>query len=102
MLIWVVGFLFLFSCTASEDVVLLECQQNVGEACNKLGKNRTGKEAVSFFRRACDLGNTNGCVNLAEQIYKEDLTEARRVLKFSCDKGNTSACARFAELALEK
>lgn len=78
----------LLSCTASQDAIEAECKQGIGEACNKIGNHK----------RACDLGNTNGCVNLAETIKKTDFDEARRVLKFSCDKGNSTACVKLTEL----
>lgn len=90
--------LLLFSCTSGEQTLKFECEQNTGEACNKLGKARQGQEAIQFFRRACELENTNGCVNLAEKVQGTDRPEALRVLKYACDRGNTTGCSRFAEL----
>lgn len=92
-------FLFLLSCTAGRDAQVEECRKGIGEACNQLGKSLDGLDALTQFRRACDLGNTNGCVNLAERTNNAD--EAKRVLKFSCDKGNTNACAKYAELLVK-
>ena len=74
----------------------------MGEACNKLGKNRQGSEAIVFFRRGCELENTNSCISLAENIRSENRQEALRVLKYSCDRGNTRACVLFAEMSLDK
>ena len=92
-------FLFLTACTSGEQTLLFECnEQNQGEACNKLGKARSGEEALKFFRRGCDLENTNACVSLAEAT--SDRGEALRVLKYSCDRGNTRACAKFAEMSV--
>lgn len=89
------------SCTQGEQTLLFECnEQNQGEACNKLGKARTGEEALKFFRRGCKLENTNSCVSLAEAT--PDKQEALTVLKYSCDRGNTRACAKFAELSVLK
>lgn len=97
-----VSALFLFSlsaCTQGEQTLLFECnEQNQGEACNKLGKTRTGEEALKFFRQGCKLENTNSCVSLAEAT--PDRQEAMQVLKSSCDRGNTRACAKFAELSV--
>lgn len=104
--LWIVG-LFLFTalaglgCTSGDQTLLFECEQNTGEACNKIGKKREGEEAVKFFRRACELENTNGCVNLAEQIAAKDPDGAKRALKYACDRGNTNACAKFAELTVK-
>lgn len=95
--------LFLVSCTSGEQTLRFECeQQNAGEACNKLGKAREGEAAISYFRRGCDLENTNSCVNLAQQIQDSNRAEALRVLKYACDRGNTNGCARFAQLSVQK
>lgn len=100
MLYLFLPLLLLFSCTSGEQTLRFECEdQNVGEACNKLGKAREGEEAMRYFKRGCELENTNSCVNLADKIQGSDRAEALRVLKFACDKGNTNACASFAELA---
>ncbi len=89
-------FLLLWSCTSNEKVLLFECnEQNQGEACNKLGKAREGEEALKFFRRGCELENTNSCVSLAEKTPNQE--EALKVLKYSCDRGNSTACVKFAE-----
>ncbi len=89
-------FLLLLSCTSNEKVLLFECnEQNQGGACNKLGKAREGEEALKFFRRGCELENTNSCVSLAEKTSNQE--EALRVLKYSCDRGNSTACVKFAE-----
>jgi TPR repeat protein len=91
----------LAACTSDGKTELFECeQQHQGEACNKLGKAREGAEALRYFRKGCDLGNTNSCVSLAE--HTTDRNEALTVLKSSCDKGNTTACAKYAEKATEK
>jgi TPR repeat protein len=91
------------SCTSGEQTLLFECeQQNAGEACNKLGKARQGEEALRFFRRGCELENSNSCVSLAEKIKDSDRPEALRVLKLSCDWGNARACANFSELVSTK
>lgn len=91
----------LAGCTQGEQTLLFECnEQNQGEACNKLGKARTGEEALKFFRQGCKLENTNSCVSLADNT--PDKEEALRVLKFSCDRGNTRACAKFAELSVQE
>ncbi|RZA08878.1 MAG: sel1 repeat family protein [Proteobacteria bacterium] len=92
------AFLFASACTDGDKTILFECEQNTGEACNKIGKKREGAEAIKFFRRACDLDNTNGCVNLGERIKLSDRPEALRVLKKACDRGNTDGCVKFAEL----
>lgn len=95
--------LLLTACTSGEQTLLFECeQQNTGEACNKLGKNRDGAEAVKYFRRACELENTNGCVNLAAKVQGQDREEALRVLKYACDRGNSDGCVKYAELATAK
>jgi TPR repeat protein len=86
-------------CTDGDKTLLFECEQNTGEACNKVGKKREGAEAVKYFRRACELENTNGCVNLAERIKGSERAEALRVLKYACDRGNTDGCVKFAELS---
>lgn len=89
------------ACTQGEQTLLFECnEQNQGEACNKLGKARTGEEALKFFRQGCKLENTNSCVSLAEAT--PDKKEALTVLKTSCDRGNTRACAKFAELSVNQ
>lgn len=83
-------------CTSNEKTLLFECnEQHQGEACNKLGKARNGEEALRFFRKGCDLENTNSCVSLAEKT--SDKAEALRVLKYACDQENTHACALYAE-----
>ena len=91
----------LAACTSGEKTMLFECNdQNVGEACNKLGKARTGEEALAFFRKGCQLENTNSCVNLAENTRDEG--EAERSLKLACDKGNTTGCTKLAERLAKK
>lgn len=99
-----VGLLICFtSCTAGEKTLIFECEeQNTGEACNKLGKAREGAEALKYFKRACELENTNGCVNLGDKLKVSDRAEALRVLKFACDRGNTTGCVKFSELAVQK
>lgn len=100
-LLLALALLFLSACTQGEQTLLFECnEQNQGEACNKLGKARTGEEALKFFRQGCKLENTNSCVSLAEAT--SDKQEALNVLKYSCDRGNTRACAKFAELSILK
>jgi TPR repeat protein len=94
-----IACLALAACTDGDKTLVFECEQNTGEACNKVGKKREGAEAIKFFKRACDLENTNGCVNLAERIKGSDRAEALRVLKYACDRGNTDACVKFAELS---
>lgn len=90
---------FIFSnCTNDGAAVTRECEQGVGEACNKLGKDSSGAEAERFFRKACDLGNTNGCVNLAGLVRERDPGAAKQALHYACDRGNTNACAKLAEL----
>ena len=94
------AFFLLSACTQGEQTLLFECnEQNQGEACNKLGKARSGEEALKFFRQGCKLENTNSCVSLAEAT--SDKQEALRVLKYACDRGNTRACAKFAELSVQ-
>lgn len=96
------SFLLLSGCTGNDQTLAFECEQNTGEACNKLGKKREGDEAVKLFRRACELENTNGCVNLAAKVQDKDREEALRVLKYACDRGNTDGCVKYAELAAPK
>lgn len=89
------------ACTQGEKTLLFECnEQNQGEACNKLGKARTGEEALKFFRQGCKLENTNSCVSLASAT--PDKEEALTVLKYSCGRGNHLACAKAAELSVLK
>jgi TPR repeat protein len=92
----------LVACTSGEQTLVFECeQQNQGEACNKLGKAREGEAAVAYYKKGCDLENTNSCVSLAEAIKAKDVEGALKALKFACDKGNTTACAKRAALLVE-
>jgi TPR repeat protein len=86
-------FLLFFNCSNGEQLQT-DCKNGIGEACNQLGKSLSPPADIEFFRKACNLGNTNGCVNLSEKV---DFPEAQRVLKFSCEKGNTRACTKLAE-----
>jgi len=97
--IFIAALLSFAACTDGDKTLAFECEQNTGEACNKIGKKREGEEAVKYFRRACELENTNGCVNLAGLISGRDRPEALRVLKYACDRGNTDGCVKFAELS---
>ena len=90
---------FLVSCTANEQTLLFECeQQNSGEACYKLGKAKSGPDALLFFHKGCELGSTNGCVSAVEVSGAADQEETKRVLKIGCEKGNPTACGKFKEL----
>lgn len=99
IILLMMGMMAFAACTDGDKTLVFECEQNTGEACNKIGKKREGEEAVKFFRRACELENTNGCVNLAERIKGKERSEALRVLKYACDRGNTDGCVKFAELS---
>lgn len=93
------AFFALAACTDGDKTLIFECEQNTGEACNKVGKKREGEEAIKFFQRACDLENTNGCVNLAEKVKGTDRARALKALRYACDRGNTDGCVKFAELS---
>jgi hypothetical protein len=82
-----------------------ECAKGMGEACNQMGKellDQEKKRALTFFRKACDLANTNGCVNLAINIQAQDPEGARRALSYACNRGNTNACTKLAESLIRK
>jgi len=97
----IIVFLSMAGCTGNSNTLLKECDQGIGEACNKLGQelqDNDMKKAEQYYKKACDLSNTNGCVRYAELIKIKNFEEARRVLRYSCDRGNSTACVKFAEL----
>lgn len=99
---WIALSFALLACTAGEQAKLEECEKGIGEACNQLGKSREGEAALKFYRRACSLANTNGCVNLADRVSASNPNEAKRALEYACERGNTSGCAKLAELLTSK
>lgn len=94
--------LLLLACNSASETRIADCKAGVGEACNQMGRATSGADADAYFRRACDLSNTNGCVNLAIKIKTKNPTEAKRVLKYACDRGNTDACVKYAEILVEQ
>lgn len=87
------------ACFSDTKTMELECTQNVGEACHKLGKDLESKDvraAQVFYQRACDLKNTNGCVGLARLLEKAG-SDPKPPLRSACDRGNTQACVLLSE-----
>lgn len=93
--ILLLSFLGLAGCTfgGDEKTMIFECeQQNAGEACHKLGKRRTGEEALRYFRMGCEKQATTACLSLAAAT--PDKAEAEKVLKQACEWKNPEACAK--------
>jgi len=66
-----------------------------------LGILSSGKKKVSLFQEACDLGDINGCINLA-YLYKhgsEGLTKncskALSLYQKSCESGRERICKKL-------
>jgi len=77
------------------------CIQGKKSACVYLGILSSGKKKVSLFQEACDLGDRNGCFNLA-YLYKngsEGLTKncskALSLYQKSCELGNERICKKL-------
>jgi hypothetical protein len=88
------------------------CAYDVGPACTRVARGMRGvREGVydaakvySTFRRACELGDAEGCVELERLAargvgIKADPEGARRELQRRCDAGLGVACSSLAELS---
>jgi len=82
--------------TTANALVERACDAKVALGCNAVGRSLAGglgvprdaKRAAGFFRRACDLGYTRGCVNLA-------------VLLLECEPSSPKGCAELATLSVD-
>jgi hypothetical protein len=84
------------------------CSYGVGAACTRAARRlRDGvydaAKLYASFRRACELGDAEGCVELERLAargvgIKADPEGARRELLRRCDAGLGSACSALAEL----
>ena len=76
-----------------------------GPGCRRLGLSLTGSTdsesssegPVTWFQRACDLKDPDGCYYLARYIQSNStdgpgLARARRIYKKACDMGSAKAC----------
>ncbi|MFO0614960.1 MAG: tetratricopeptide repeat protein [Polyangiaceae bacterium] len=67
------------------------------------GVERDEAAALVIFRKACDTGNDNGCIEVAQALQRkgtqEDAAAARDLLLATCDRSPGLACA-LAALAL--
>jgi hypothetical protein len=76
-----------------EKILKFECEdQFQGEACYKLGKLRTGDEALNYYRIGCERHSSKACIAVAEQTTNKE--EGERVLKQACEWKNEEACAK--------
>jgi serine/threonine protein kinase len=81
------------------------CTGGDGEACDdlglmygyKLGVSQDLKKSASFYTRACDLNNPDGCYNIGNFYYVGTLNivdeaRARPLLAKACDGGSDDGC----------
>jgi len=95
-----------------EERLSLACETGVALACARLGAEYAGDDGVlpadpgaafASSRRACDLGNRDGCLILAE-LHRTgvgtpvDPATARRILDSACARGDRRACADLSRL----
>jgi TPR repeat protein len=90
--------LLVWGCTSNDHILELECTQNQGAACNKLAQKKEGDEAEALYKRSCELGHANGCVNYAALVKTKDSAGALTALQKACDQGDAKACADRAAL----
>lgn len=77
------------------------CSNNVASACNEAGRSyelgigvtRSGVAANTFYRKACDLGEINGCYNAAYLLEtggagRRDVGCALALYRLACEQGN--------------
>ena len=88
---------------------VIDCFDGNAKACLKAGKyysaegykekcdpKQVGADVATFYKRACDLGNAEGCTAYA-MIYTADTKkdpekDARYYFQKGCDGGDLSAC----------
>jgi hypothetical protein len=82
-----------------------DCTGGDGQACDdlgmmyghKLGVSQDLKKSSSFYTRACDLNNPDGCYNIGNFYYVGTLNivdeaRARTLLAKACDGGSDEGC----------
>jgi TPR repeat protein len=85
------------------------CAGGRGEDClavgmahlDGLGTQRSPDRAVTFLRRACELGAVSGCTALGAVLLERgpgDRAEARVALGKACDAGDAMGCNNLAAL----
>lgn len=69
-------------------------------------KPETARDALPMYRRACVLGEANGCTNAAASVWAREHSEeesscALRVFEKACAASEHFACGMVARLRLE-
>lgn len=82
-----------------DKTLKLKCEKKDKEACYYLGlqtslNQKTISLSPNFFKRACDLGNGYGCIELKNSMipYSDPALEIK-LAKEACEKGAGSACS---------
>jgi len=107
------GIVKLPDATPTRCANVLDCEKSCasgrGEDClvvgmahlQGLGAQRSPDRAVTFLRRACELGAVSGCTALGSVLLDRgpgDRAEARAALDKACDAGDAMGCNNLAAL----
>jgi len=105
--------------TPSFKADVIDCFDGNAKACLNAGNyysaegykehcdpKRVGADVATFYKRACDLGNAEGCTAYA-MIYSADTQkdaekDARYYFQKGCDGGDLSACTMLKMMPEEK
>ena len=70
----------------AESILSIGCKSKDSRSCIALGSlhpKATVKQKVSYFEKACILGNNRGCYLVAEVLKKQKNVDAKKVLTFA-------------------
>jgi TPR repeat protein len=82
------------------QVARASCERGYGSSC-LLAADAAPSEADSFLRKACDLQEASGCVDVAWKLAAaNDFAAARPMFMKGCSAGDDDACNSLAGLLL--
>jgi TPR repeat protein len=82
------------------------CDRQDGRSCYRLGMVESARDpagAVARFRRACELGDADGCASLAVAYIDGDAIEPDRetavhLAQYACQEGSAAACTLAGQI----